>query len=91
MEPDEDGSIEVEIEEEGSSIVIKFEEEADETISVGPVEVKACAEPGKYHLSHSANSEALFHDFRVYITYFLNCRTVVSSSGNKTIICDLYS
>lgn len=47
MEPEDDGSIEVEIGEEGSAITIVFVEEPDETISVGPVEVKACAEPGE--------------------------------------------
>ncbi len=45
--PEEDGSVEVEIGKDGTTVTIVFEEVDGETVSVGPVEVKACAKPGK--------------------------------------------
>ena len=47
VQPEDDGSVEVFVGKEGTAVKITFEEVPEETVSVGPVEVKACAEPGK--------------------------------------------
>ena len=45
--PDADGNIEVPVMTDASRIKINFIPEVNETISVGPISVKACAEPGR--------------------------------------------
>jgi hypothetical protein len=50
--PEEDGSVAILIRKPGTSVKLTFEELPDETISVGSVEVKACAKPGKKYYLH---------------------------------------
>ena len=48
---DENGTAEIPVGEEGATIVVTFTpSDPNEPISVGPIEVKACAEPGMYLL-----------------------------------------
>ncbi len=47
VQPGDGGSVEVFVGKEGTAVKITFVEVPEETVSVGPVEVKACAEPGK--------------------------------------------
>lgn len=49
--PDENGVVEVPIEADGTKIVVTFSRSEPSTpISVGPIEVTACAEPGSFSL-----------------------------------------
>ena len=51
VEANPDGSIDVPIKADGTHVKIIFNPTSlSETISVGPIEVKACSEPSKYLL-----------------------------------------
>ena len=50
--PNEDGTVDIPVSDEGTKLIITFEpSEPSEPISVSPIEVTACAEPGTGQLS----------------------------------------
>jgi hypothetical protein len=47
LTPNEDGTIDIPVTDDGSKIIITFEpSDPTQSISVSPIEVTACAEPG---------------------------------------------